>query len=169
MKGTNVVIPEVAEWGLGHSLHMVDSCQCSTNRDPYICIPMGLKQINVEFLTDTGNQISVLHNQRTEQLGIKRSRKDVNIKGVMGTAEKCPIARTQFWVPGEKQMMAVEVALSPYKGNMLGFDVLADRWCLSSNFQEPWGRSPSLLQCRNLKSPVFLKSLCQAQLNTASQ
>ena len=44
-----------------------------------------------------------------------------------GAAGKCPVARTQLWLPGEKRMTAVEVALSPYKGRILGFDTLAGR------------------------------------------
>ena len=45
----------------------------------------------------------------------------------LGAAGKCPVARTQLWLPGEKRMTAVEVAPSPYKGHILGFDMLAGR------------------------------------------
>lgn len=47
---------EAVVWGLGHSLCMVNSCQRSANREPYIHIPMGPKQVYLEFLIGTGLQ-----------------------------------------------------------------------------------------------------------------
>ena len=110
---------------------MVNSCQWSADKEPYGHIPVGPRRISLEFLIATGAQIRVLNRQQADELGIKPSRKTINILGVTGVAEKRPIARTQLWLPGEKRTMAVEVALSPCKGNRLGFDVLAGRqWCL---------------------------------------
>lgn len=42
--------------GLGRSLCMVNSCQWSAKREPYIHIPLSPKQVNLEFLTGTGVQ-----------------------------------------------------------------------------------------------------------------
>lgn len=85
----------------------------------------------MKFLIDTGAQISVLNRRQADKLGIKPSRKAINIVGVTAVAERCPLARTHLLLPGEKRTKAVEVALSPYKANILGFDILAGRrWCL---------------------------------------
>ena len=118
---------EAVVWGSGHPVHMVNTCQWSADKEPYIHIPVGPKRISLEFLIDTGTQISVLNEQQASELGIRPSRKAINIRGVIGATEKCPITWTQLWLPGEKRMTAVEVALSPYEGNILGFDVLAGK------------------------------------------
>lgn len=80
---------------------------------PSVHIPVGPEQISLEFLVDTGAQISALDKQQVEQLRVKLSRKTINTVGVTGVAEKLPLARTQLWLPGEKRVMAVEGALSP--------------------------------------------------------
>lgn len=63
------------------------------------------------FLIDTVAQISVLNKYRAEKLGIKPSRKAINIMGETDVAETFPLPPTQLWLPGEKRMIAVEVAV----------------------------------------------------------
>lgn len=97
----------------------------------YKHIPIGPKWIILEFLIDTGAQISVLNKQQGDELGIKISRKPINIIGVKDEAERCTLAPTQFWLPGEKWVMAAKVVLSSDKENILGFDILLDKqWYL---------------------------------------
>lgn len=66
----------------------------------------------MQFLIDTGAQISVLNKYQAGKLGIKPSRKAINITGVTGVAETFPLPPTQLWLTGEKRRMAVKVALS---------------------------------------------------------
>ena len=54
---------EIAVWGSGRPLRMVNSCQWSADKEPYIHLPVGPRQISLEFLIDTGAQISVLDNK----------------------------------------------------------------------------------------------------------
>ena len=89
---------------------MVNSCQWSADKEPYGHIPVGPRRISLEFVIATGAQIRVLNRQQADELGIKPSRKTINILGVTGVAEKRPIARTQLRLPGEKRTTAVEVA-----------------------------------------------------------
>lgn len=88
-------------------------CQWAAGKDPYIPVPVGPRQENVEFLIDTGALICLLNKQQADELGIRPS-------GKTGAAENCPTARTQLWLPGERRMAAVEVALSPYEGKKCG-------------------------------------------------
>lgn len=46
-----------------------------------------------------GAQISVLNKQQAERLGIKPSRKAINVVGVTAAVEKFPLAQTQLWLP----------------------------------------------------------------------
>jgi len=52
---------EAVVWSLGRPTCMVNSCQWSTTKEPYIYIPVRPKWISLEFLIDTGAQISVLN------------------------------------------------------------------------------------------------------------
>ncbi|KAK4816905.1 hypothetical protein QYF61_024915 [Mycteria americana] len=128
----------------------------------------GDPRISLEFLINTGAQISVLNKQQANELGIKPSRKAINIIGVTGAAERCPLARTQFWLPGEKWMTAVEVALSPYKGNILGFDILAGKqWRRPNGSLWSFGsRGAGTARIRTLQSAPALppsKVICISQ------
>lgn len=87
--------------------------------------------MSLVFLIDTGAQISVLNKWQADALGIKPSKKAINIVRVTEVAERCPLVRTPLWLPGERRMTSLEVALSPHKRNILGFNTLASRrWCL---------------------------------------
>ena len=140
---------------------MVNTCQWSADKKPYIHIPVGPRLISSEFLIDIGAQISVLNERQASELAIKPLRKAINIIGVTGAAEKCPIAQAQFWLPGEKRMTTVEVSLSPYEGNILGFDVLAGKqWYLPNG--RVWsfeGRGAEAIHVRTLQvAPALLQS-----------
>lgn len=75
-KGTEGVKKlETGGWGSGCLLCMVNPCQWSTDREPYIHITVGVKGITSDFLIDTGAQISVLNKQHAAEMGIKPSRK----------------------------------------------------------------------------------------------
>lgn len=71
----------------------INAYQWSAKKEPYILNLVGPKQVTLDFLTDTGTQISIL-NKQAKELRIKPSRKSTKITGIMGTAEKCPTAQT---------------------------------------------------------------------------
>ena len=73
-------------------------------------------------------------------------------------------------------MTAVEVALSPYKGNILGFDVLAGRqWCLpggrvwSFGSREAEATDVSVLQTAPALPPSKLTCIPQYPLPSAAR
>lgn len=95
--------------------------------EPSVLIPTGPTQIAIKFLIDTGAQISVLNEQEAKYLGILSSQKKIKIHGVTGAPGLCHLTQRKLWLPGDKYSTTVQVALNPYPGNILGFDVLGSK------------------------------------------
>lgn len=110
-----------------HSHLFVYASQWSDNREPIVFIPTGPTQAAVKFLIDTGAQISMLNAQQAKDLGIQPSHKRIKISGVTGIPSVCHLATAKLWLPDDKRSTIVELALSPYLGTILGFDVLAGK------------------------------------------
>jgi len=80
-----------------------------TPPEPVIVIPVGPKKVFVNFLIDTGAQISVITKETATCLNVKPGRRKVKFTGIDGVIRKCPTAKITLWLPGEPRLTRTEV------------------------------------------------------------
>jgi len=98
-----------------------------TPPEPAIAIPVGPKKVFVNFLIDTGAQISVITKETATSLNVKPGRRKVKFTGIDGVIRKCPTAKITLWLPGEQRLTRTEVLVGAANTNILGFDLLYGR------------------------------------------
>lgn len=77
----------------------------------------------VEFLIDTGTQISVITKEAANVLEIIPSDRK-NFTRTDGIIKECPTAKISIWPLGEKQFTKVEVLVGAAQLKLLGLDLL---------------------------------------------
>jgi len=98
-----------------------------TPPETVIAIPVGPKKVFVNFLIDTGAQISVITKETATSLKVKPGHRKVKFTGVDGVIRKCPTAKITLWFPGEQRLTHTEVLVGAANTNILGFDLLYGR------------------------------------------
>ena len=90
---------------MSHPPWQVLALQWLSNKchDPIISILIGPKKICIDFLIDTGAQVSVINKEIEKYLNVKpccRKVAGIGIDGIIG----CSTAKIILWLPGEKRL-----------------------------------------------------------------
>ncbi|KAK4830063.1 hypothetical protein QYF61_008401 [Mycteria americana] len=111
---------------VSHSARQVLAIQWLSDEysDPTIAIPIGPRKILVNFLIDTGVQISVITHETTQALGMRPGRRRVKFTGI---EKECTAEKKSPWLLEERRLTRAEVLASAAYTNILGFDILRGR------------------------------------------
>jgi len=86
---------------MSHPARQVLTIQWLSNEhiDPIIAIPVEPPKILVNFLIDTGTQMSVITHETAQTLSITPGQCRVKFTGINGVEKQCPTAKISLWLP----------------------------------------------------------------------
>ena len=140
--------------------------------------------MTVDFLIDSGAQMSVVTTETAEDLNRKPGRCKVKRTGMDGVIKECPTAKITLWLPGEKKLIHEQVLIGAANTNILGLDLLDGKtwklpdgsvWSFTGRgegerewFEEDEPKSIHLLQMSVSLSPSKITNMRQDPLPAAA-
>jgi len=164
---------------MSHPARQVLTIQWLSNEhiDPIIAIPVEPPKILVNFLIDTGTQMSVITHETAQTLSITPGQHRVKFTGINGVEKQCPTAKISLWLPEEQKLTRVEVLVGAAYTNILGFDILhgcmwklpdGTVWSFATHQRDSGTMRLSLLQTSIPSSPAKIINDRQYLLSAAA-